>query len=396
MAEHQAPVIIKKVKKGGHGHHGGAWKLAYADFVTAMMAFFLLMWLLGTTDPSVRQGIAEYFKDPWKPSMQGGPNTGSATSVIKGGGEDITQSEGQVKLTERGQEEVILESSESPADSSSNVASPMDARQETRQLEALKEKIEQMIETNPLMNPFKDQLLLDLTSEGLRIQIIDEEGRPMFQSASARMESYAAEILHQIAPVVNELPNKISIAGHTDAKPFPGGGQGYTNWELSADRANSARKELIRAGLKEEKMMRVVGVASSVPMVQQNPLDARNRRISITVMNRQTSEEVASAGDGVEISAKKPFDKATLLGTGKVVEPPAPAPVVPPLPEKPASKGIPGTLTGGGQTHDESVLPGTLTGGQKRNESVLPGTLTGKRIAPGAAPTPAKPPEPAH
>ncbi|SMF96478.1 chemotaxis protein MotB [Methylomagnum ishizawai] len=307
MAENQ-PIIVKKVKKGGHGHHGGAWKLAYADFVTAMMAFFLLMWLLGTTDPSYRQGIAEYFKDPWKPSVAGGANTGDATSIIKGGGEDLTQSEGQVKLTNKGKQDITAEAGESEEAQNEKDLE----RKDQAQLEALEQKIENMIETDPLLLPYENQLQIDITEDGLRIQIIDEEGRPMFESASARMAGYAAQILHEIAPVINELPNKISIAGHTDAKPFPGGGQGYSNWELSADRANSARKELIRGGLKEDKMMRVVGLSSSVPLVKDDSLHATNRRISITVMNKHTADEITEGDGSMNVSAQKPLNMQAL------------------------------------------------------------------------------------
>ena len=225
----QNQIIIKKIKKGGHGAHGGAWKLAYADFVTAMMAFFLLMWLLGSVDQSKLKGIAEYFKDPWKPSMAGGEAAGDRVSIIKGGGEDITQSEGQVKLTNEGKKKEIAEAGET--------ASQDMLEQDLQQLKAMEEKIEKLIETNPLLQQFKDQLKIDITAEGLRIQIVDQEKRPMFGTASARMEPYAAQIIDQIAPVVNELPNRITVTGHTDANPFPGSGQGYTNWELSADRA---------------------------------------------------------------------------------------------------------------------------------------------------------------
>lgn len=172
-----------------------------------------------------------------------------------------------------------------------------------------------MIETHPLLQQFKNQLRIDITHEGLRIQIIDSEGRPMFNLASAKMESYASEILHQIAPVINELPNKISIAGHTDAKPFPGRGQGYTNWELSADRANSARKELVKGGLKEEKVMRVVGLSSSVPLVKDDPFAAMNRRISIIVMNKHTADEIATGGSGIEVSAQHPLQRESIMGT---------------------------------------------------------------------------------
>jgi chemotaxis protein MotB len=370
MAENQ-PIIIKKVKKGGHGHHGGAWKLAYADFVTAMMAFFLLMWLLGTTDPSYRQGISEYFKDPWKPSMEGGANTGDATSVIKGGGDDLTLSEGQVKMTNKGKEDITAEAGESEE---------ADKEKDQKRLEALESKIEQMIETDPVLQPYEDQLMIDITEEGLRIQIIDEEGRPMFNSASAKMAEYAAQILHEIAPVINELPNKISIAGHTDARPFPGGGQGYSNWELSADRSNAARKELIRGGLKEDKMMRVVGLSSSAPLVANDPLHATNRRISITVMNKRTADEI-TAGDGsVDVSATKPLDKER-------IKPPKPIEVAPP-PKPAAPRGVPGTLTGAKSApiSEPGVIPGTLTG--RRSAAPPPAPAPGPVMEPIGAERP--------
>lgn len=297
MSENQ-PIIIKKVKKGGHGHHGGAWKLAYADFVTAMMAFFLLMWLLGTTEPSFRQGIADYFSDPWKPSVAGGANTGDATSLIQGGGQDVTQSEGQVKLTNEGKQESIAEASDRDVDIEAE-------RRDINHLKQLKEKIDNLIETTPLLHQFKNQLMIDFTTEGLRIQIIDQDKKAMFNTASAKMESYAAQILDQLAPLINELPNRISVSGHTDSAPFPGNGQGYTNWELSADRANAARKELVRGGLKDEKIIRVVGLASSVHLNKDNPLDSMNRRISIIVLNRRTEEGIINSANLREFSRTK-------------------------------------------------------------------------------------------
>lgn len=289
MTENQT-IIIKKVKKSGQGHHGGAWKLAYADFVTAMMAFFLLMWLLGTTEPSIRQGIADYFTDPWKPSVAGGANTGDATSLIQGGGQDVTQSEGQVKLTNEGKQESIAQASDRDVDEEAE-------RRDINHLKQLKEKIDNLIETNPILKQFKNQMMIDFTTEGLRIQIIDQEKKPMFNTASARMEPYAAQILDQLAPVINELPNRISVSGHTDSAPFPGSGQGYTNWELSADRSNAARKELVRGGLKDDKIIRVVGLASSVHLNKDNPLDPMNRRISIIVLNRRTEEGIVNSAN---------------------------------------------------------------------------------------------------
>lgn len=302
MAESEQTIVIKKIKKGGHGHHGGAWKLAYADFVTAMMAFFLLMWLLGSVDQKKLHGIAEYFKDPWKPSMAGGEAAGDAVSVIRGGGEDITQSEGQVKMTNEGKREQTIDASE--LDTQAII-------EDQKQLEALEHRIEEMIQTNPLLKQFENQIKIDITPEGLRIQIVDQEKRPMFGVASARMESYAAQILDQIAPVINELPNRISITGHTDATPFPGTGVGYTNWELSADRANAARKELVRGGLREEKVMRVIGLASSIPLDKEHPFDPTNRRISIIVMNKET-ERAILGGNQVELSTQKTIDKDSL------------------------------------------------------------------------------------
>jgi chemotaxis protein MotB len=289
MSENKT-IVIKKIKKGGHGHHGGAWKLAYADFVTAMMAFFLLMWLLGTTEPSVRQGIADYFTDPWRPSLAGGANTGDATSIIQGGGEDVTQSEGQVKLTNEGKQQTVADASDTDTDEEAE-------RLDINHLMKLKERIDNLIETNPLLNQFKSQLKIDFTTEGLRIQIIDQEKKAMFNTASARMEPYAAQILDQLAPVINELPNRISVSGHTDSVPFPGSGQGYTNWELSADRANAARKQLVRGGLKDEKIIRVVGLASSVHLDREDPYNPMNRRISIIVLNKKTEEGIVNSAN---------------------------------------------------------------------------------------------------
>lgn len=289
MSENKT-IIIKKIKKGGHGHHGGAWKLAYADFVTAMMAFFLLMWLLGTTEPSIRQGIADYFTDPWRPSLAGGANTGDATSLIQGGGEDVTQSEGQVKLTNDGKQQTIADASDIDTDEEAE-------RLDINHLKKLKERLDNLIETNPLMNQFKSQLKIDFTTEGLRIQIIDQEKKAMFNTASARMEPYAAQILDQLAPVINELPNRISVSGHTDSVPFPGNGEGYTNWELSADRANAARKQLVRGGLKDAKIIRVVGLASSVHLNKDDPYNPMNRRISIIVLNKKTEEGIVNSAN---------------------------------------------------------------------------------------------------
>lgn len=282
MAEQQQ-VIIKKVKKGGHAHHGGAWKLAYADFVTAMMAFFLLMWLLGSTTEETRKGIAEYFQDPYKASLMGGEGMGERTSLIEGGGSDTaSQDQGQINKGKTPEiKDMPPEEIEKQAD-----------KIEKKQLENLKEKIQTKIDATPELTEVKDQIKLEITPEGLRIQIIDNKNRPMYQLASAKTEPHIQLILKALAPVINELPNKVSLNGHTDGRPFPPNIKGYTNWELSSDRANAARYELNQAGLAEDKILRVVGLSSSIPYNPSDPLDPMNRRISVIVMNKKTEQHI--------------------------------------------------------------------------------------------------------
>jgi chemotaxis protein MotB len=284
------PIIIKKIKKGGHAHHGGAWKLAYADFVTAMMAFFLLMWLLGTTTEPERKGIAEYFQDPFKASNEGGGDVGDRTSIIQAGGADITSQDlGQVDKGMTPEEKEIT-----PDDIEKKAEEIEMAR-----LEDLKKKIKDKIESTPELTEFKDQIKLEITPEGLRILIVDAQNRPMYKLASAETEPQIKLILKALAPVINELPNKIGINGHTDSRPFPPNQKKYTNWELSSDRANAARYELTQAGLAETKVLRVIGLSSSVPYSPAtDPLDPINRRISIIVMNKKTEQEILqSVGD---------------------------------------------------------------------------------------------------
>jgi chemotaxis protein MotB len=286
------PIIIKKVKKNkGHGHHGGAWKLAYADFVTAMMAFFLLMWLLGSTSEETRRGIADYFDNPYKASLMGGDSVGNRTSVILGGGSDLdSQESGQVNNGQMPKIEDVppVDIAQVELEKVQELAEKADLAQ----LEGLKEKIQAMLDAKPELNEFKEQIKLETTPEGLRVLIIDSQNRPMFRIASAQTAPHIRLILRELAPVINELPNKISVNGHTDALPFPGNQSGYTNWELSSDRANAARQELVRSGLTEEKVLRVIGLASSVPYNSNDPLDPMNRRISIVVMNKKTEEQI--------------------------------------------------------------------------------------------------------
>ena len=267
----QRPIIVRRVKKVvGHGHHGGAWKVAYADFVTAMMAFFLLMWLLSSVSQGTLAGIAEYFKTPLKVALSGGDGSGDATSAIKGGGQDLTRSAGQVKRTDMNEER----------------------RRERQVLSKLQQRISMAIESNPVLRKYKNQLLLEMTPEGLKVQIVDEKNRPMFDSGSANLLPHTKDILHEMGKMFNDVPNRLSVSGHTDATPYAGGERGYSNWDLSADRANAARRELLAGGMQDQKILRVVGLGSANPLDKQNAVNPINRRIAIVVLNKQSEEQI--------------------------------------------------------------------------------------------------------
>jgi chemotaxis protein MotB len=288
------PIIIKRVKKGGHAAHGGAWKIAYADFVTAMMAFFLLMWLLGSTTEGDRKGIADYFNSPLKIALlSSGSGAGDASHVIKGGGQDLTRTTGQVKRGDIAAPRATV---------NLQALKEEQIRAERARLEELREKVERQIAANPRLASLAAQIRLDMTRDGLRIQIVDEQNRPMFASGSAVVQPYMRELLREIGGVLAEVPNRLTLEGHTDATPFAGGERGYSNWELSSDRANASRRELIAGGLPDDRVLRVQGLAASVPLDNQDPLLPQNRRISIIVMNRdaedrffRTAPEVAEA-----------------------------------------------------------------------------------------------------
>ncbi|WP_281983982.1 flagellar motor protein MotB [Azonexus hydrophilus] len=276
------PIIIKRKKVVAGGAHGGAWKIAYADFVTAMMAFFLLMWLLGSTSKGDLQGIADYFQNPMKVSMSGGAGSGDATSILKGGGQDLTRQSGQVKKGDV----------EAKRTTFSKEAQLEFRRKEQERLELLKADIEKMIEQSPQLAQFKKQLLLDITSEGLRIQIVDEQNRPMFDSGGDTVKPYTRQLLQQIGLALNGVSNRISLAGHTDAAPFVGGVGGFSNWELSANRANASRRELVAGGMDDHKVLRVVGLGSTLLFDKNAPLNPVNRRISIVVLNQRTERAI--------------------------------------------------------------------------------------------------------
>ena len=301
--EGMRPIIVKRVKKVAGGHHGGAWKIAYADFVTAMMAFFLLMWLLGSTSKGDLNGISEFFKTPLKVAMAGGSGSGESNSVIQGGGQDLSRQDGQVRKAQEEQQRKSFDL---------NSAKAALEREEGRRLQALKARIEATIDANPLLKKYKNQLLLDITSEGLRIQIVDEQNRPMFALANANLQQYTKEILHAIGFVLNEVPNRVGLSGHTDSTPYMSDA-GYSNWELSADRANASRRELVIGGMKEEKVLRVVGLGSAANLDKLDPFNPINRRISIIVMNKRTEENVLRDGAAIELPVN---DAAAAISSG--------------------------------------------------------------------------------
>jgi chemotaxis protein MotB len=280
------PIIIKRVKKVS-GHHGGAWKVAFADFATAMMAFFLVLWLTAGTSPEVRQAVEGYFKDP-----VGFTEGGSKNPIDLGGSPSIEPAQSTEDEVEKMQmdEKTIKEVAD-------NV--------ELRRMEQILEDVKKQIEQSETLQAFRDQLLLDITEEGLRIQIVDRSNRPMFDSGSAQLKYYSEDILFELAKPLSRVPNKISITGHTDSTPFVGEA-GYSNWELSADRANTARRALVAGAVDEGQVARVVGLADSVLFDQELPTAPVNRRIAIIVLNKDAADDIqkraGSNDDVIDVS----------------------------------------------------------------------------------------------
>jgi chemotaxis protein MotB len=293
-------VIIKKVKKGGHGgHHGGAWKVAYADFVTAMMAFFLLLWLLNVTTDVQKKGIADYFAPA---SMS---RTESGAGGILGGQTLITDGN---RVSNSGVPSVVVAIMPPPGrktdapehdtdDKDAQSDAPPNADQKAaekaaekkiaeREAKAFKEAeaaLHQAIDDDPKLAELKNQIVVDMTPEGLRIQIVDQENQSMFPTGSAQMTDRTHLLMQKIAQVITKLPNKISISGHTDATPYRTE-SGYGNWELSTDRANASRRALMDAGLKPDRITQVVGKADQDPLYPKDVFNPSNRRISIVLL----------------------------------------------------------------------------------------------------------------
>ncbi|MEA9392622.1 flagellar motor protein MotB [Acerihabitans sp. TG2] len=284
--KNQPIIVIRKRRTKSHGSHGGAWKIAYADFMTAMMAFFLVMWLLSIASPKQLTAIAEYFRTPLSVALTGGNRSSTSTSPIPGGGDDPTRADGEVRKSIKS-------------------LTDLKDKLEKNRLSKLRGDLDQLIESDPRLRTLRPQLLINLVENGLRIQILDSQNRPMFENGSARVEPYMRDVLRAIAPVLNDIPNKISISGHTDAVPYANGQRGYSNWELSADRANASRRELITGGLADDKIMRVIGMSSTMSFAPNEPDAAINRRISLLVLNKKTQlsiEQENQAGPGLDVN----------------------------------------------------------------------------------------------
>lgn len=272
MGDSNKPIIIVRKRKGHkHAHHGGSWKIAYADFMTAMMAFFLVMWLLANSTPQQRQQIAEYFQTPLKVSLHGGEKISLSDSTIPGGGDDFVKQDGEVLR---------------------KTLSKLDSQKSQYNLKRAKEKLDAMLLNDPRLKEFKNNISLTLTDDGLLVQVFDTKERPMFRSGSSTLEFYMRDILSALGQVFNDLPNRISLTGHTDSVPYSGQGKAYSNWELSSDRANASRRTLVAAGLRPEKFIRVIGAADEMRLPDVEPHHPSNRRISILLLSLDKEKQI--------------------------------------------------------------------------------------------------------
>ncbi|HYP81432.1 MAG TPA: flagellar motor protein MotB [Steroidobacteraceae bacterium] len=325
-------IIVRRRRKTGNAHHGGAWKVAYADFVTAMMAFFMVMWLVASVTKEQRAAMFEYFKNPSMETGksiksapgQAGPGGASTAVINMGGAMDAPKT---MDVPDEGLAKKVPTVTEDTARRIAREA-------EKKQLESLLQELREAIDKSQALEPFKDQLLLDISPEGLRIQIVDKQNRPMFDLGKSALKDYTTQILREVAKYLNTVPNRISLSGHTDRNAY-GATRSYSNWELSADRANAARRALLEGGLKPEKITRVVGLASSVLFDKDNPFNPINRRISIIVMTRSAeatalstdAPDVETAREAIESGAQAANTPPESEGAAAAVTPePEPAP----------------------------------------------------------------------
>jgi chemotaxis protein MotB len=267
-------ILIKKIKAKGHAaHHGGAWKVAYADFVTAMMAFFLLMWLLGATDEDKRKGLADYFA----PTLMESTTSGGSNGLLRG--RSIEEPDGIAPYAKRSG--MIATA---PFQAANGARAP--ALSDDGQLRKVESQLRKRMEQDPGLKDLLGQVRLSKSPEGLRIELIDKADYSMFVSGTNAMDPRARRLLELVAETIDDLPQKIAIRGHTDSQPFtaPGRLAAENNWTLSAARAEATRVALSQAGIPEQRFSRLEGVADTEPLSPDNPFDPRNRRMSITLL----------------------------------------------------------------------------------------------------------------
>jgi chemotaxis protein MotB len=290
-AKEKRPIIIRRKKVVAGGHHGGAWKVAYADFVTALMAFFLVMWLVASANDQQKSAIFEYFKNP---SMTRGAAPIPAPGQMGPGGANTSPINLRGGLTASAPAPEVGSGAGRPIADDPTEKTRKDEqfeiqRAEVQRFEEIRKDLREAVEKSELLQKYQNQLLIDITSEGLRIQIVDAQNRPMFDLSGTTLKPYARDLLLEVGKALEDVPNRISISGHTDNTPYVGGTRSrYTNWELSADRANAARRVLVEGGISVEKVARVVGMSSYSMFDPQNPANPTNRRISIVVLNKAT------------------------------------------------------------------------------------------------------------
>ncbi|MBL7251693.1 flagellar motor protein MotB [Alloalcanivorax sp. C16-2] len=275
MSNSQRAIVIRRPRRNQPVHHGGAWKIALADFMTALMALFLVLWILSTASPAELQGLAEYFRTPLKVALTDGDRDSSSTSAIPGGGPDPVHSDGE-------QARIDLRRQSRPA-------------QERQRFIDLRRRMENVIQSDPNLRDMRQQMRFEMTPDGLRVQLMDTQEKPMFELGSDRLSEAMRRVLRSLAPILNDVPNRLSISGHTDSLRYAGGGTGYSNWELSADRANASRRALVAAGLDPDKLLRVTGMGDRVPVPGSNPGDPVNRRITLEVLTDQAARRLSAA-----------------------------------------------------------------------------------------------------
>lgn len=315
MADNLRPIIVKRVKKSAAGHHGGAWKVAYADFVTAMMAFFLLLWLLNAVTEEQRKGIADYFRPTLATdSVRTGPITvmqGDPSILQNDSDTDATDEDeappSETEATEKPAETKEAKDTKDLKDAKGVELAKKGEKGETEKIDAAKAKealekaeeesfkkaeaqIRMMLQSSPDLKGLAENIVIDRTDEGLRIQLIDREKVSMFPSGSAAMNENSKALLRSVAKVISALPNKLAISGHTDAAGFASGPAGYTNWELSSDRANASRRVLVETGIDSSRIEAIRGKADTDPLIKDDPMSPQNRRISIVLLH----------GDGIK------------------------------------------------------------------------------------------------